>query len=117
MNDPFEGKAFFYDNKKLAKYESLTHCDGILIDNFSKYMRITSFTGKSVNCMPMWAYYTNNHSSFCVEYDTNKNISLKGCLFPIQYTEGRIDITNIMDKLVKELEDSIEYSKKNNIKK
>lgn len=116
MNDPFEGKAFFYDNSKLANHKRLSHCDGRIIDDFSKHMRITSFTGESVNCMPMWAHYANNHSGFCVEYDTNKNIRLKSCLFPVQYTEERIDITNIMDKFVKELEETIEYNIKNNIK-
>lgn len=25
MNEPFEGKAFFYDNKKLTKYERLVY--------------------------------------------------------------------------------------------
>lgn len=116
MNDPFEGKAFFYDNKKLTKYERLVHCDGKLIDDFSKYMRITSFTSESVNCMPMWAHYGSNHCGFCVEYDTNNNLQLKGCLFPVQYTEKRIDITNIMDKVTKELIASIEKNIKNNVK-
>lgn len=72
MNDPYEGKACFYDNNKLAKYKRLSHCDGMLIDDFSQYTRITSFTGQSVNCMPMWAHYSNNHLGFCVTYETNK---------------------------------------------
>ncbi len=116
MNDPFEGKSFFYDNKKLSKYERLAHCEGRLIDDFSDYSRITSFTGESVNCMPMWAHYGSNHSGFCVEYDTNKNIQLKGCLFPVQYTDKRIDITNIMDAVAKDLCESVEKNIKNNIK-
>lgn len=37
MNDPFEGKSFFYDNKKLIKYARLAHCEGRLIDDFSEY--------------------------------------------------------------------------------
>lgn len=116
MNDPFEGKAFFYDNKELVKYERLSHCDGRIIDDFSDYIRIASFTGKSVNCMPMWAHYANNHEGFCVEYDTNKNIELRSCLFPVQYTDKRIDITNIMDTVTKELIESIEKSIKGSIK-
>lgn len=116
MNDPFEGKAFFYDNKKLCKYERLAHCDGRLIDDFSDYSRITSFTGESVNSMPMWAHYASNHSGFCVEYDTNKNVHLRSCLFPVQYTDKRIDITNIMDAVAKDLCESIEKNIRNNIK-
>lgn len=117
MNDPFEGKAFFYDNEKLAKYERLAHCEGKLIDDFSKYMRITSFTSESVNSMPMWAHYGSNHYGFCVEYDTNKNIQLGGCLFPVQYTDERVDITNIMDEVVKKLIESLENNIRNNIKR
>nr|WP_317331089.1 DUF2971 domain-containing protein [uncultured Romboutsia sp.] len=117
MNDPFEGKAFFYDNKELVKYERLSHCDGRIIDDFSDYTILTSFTRESVNCMPMWAHYANNHAGFCVEYDTNKNIQLKGCLFPVQYTDKRIDITKIMDELMKEVTEAIEANKKKNIKR
>ena len=115
MNDPFEGKSFF-DNKKLSKYERLAHCDGRLIDDFSSYSRITSFTRESVNCMPMWAHYASNHSGFCVEYDTNKNINLKACLFPVQYTYERVDITNIIDSAVEELIESMEKSINTGIK-
>lgn len=117
MNDPFEGKAFFYDNKELSKYERLSHCDGKIIDDFSDYIILTSFTKESVNCMPMWAHYANNHAGFCVEYDTNKNIQLKSCLFPVQYTDERIDITRIMDELMKEVIEAIEKNKKKNIKR
>ena len=116
MNDPFEGKAFFYDNTKLSKYKRLQHCDGMLVDDFSKFIKLTSFTAKSVNCMPMWAHYANNHAGFCIAYDTSKNIRLKANLFPVQYTEERIDITGIMDNFIKELHENIEYCKVNNIK-
>lgn len=117
MNDPFEGKSFFYDNNKLIKHDRLAHCEGRLIDDFSKYSIIASFTKESVNSMPMWAHYASNHSGFCVEYDTNENINFKASLFPVQYTDKRIDITNIMDSLAKELTNSIENGIKNNMKK
>lgn len=66
--------------------------------------------------MPMWAHYASNHSGFCVEYNTNEDINFKASLFPVQYTDERIDITNIMDSLAKELTDSVENGIKNNIK-
>lgn len=116
MNDPFDCKAFFYDNKKLIKYERLAHCEGRIIDDFSDFVRIASFTEESINCMPMWAHYSNNHTGFCIEYDTNQNKHLKECLFPVQYTNKRIDITDIIDETTKEIVESVEENIKKNIK-
>ena len=43
--------------------------------------------------MTMWAHYSNNHQGLCVSYDmtVKENILLKGCTFPIQYVDKRID--------------------------
>lgn len=45
LNDPFEGKAFYYDPNKLMKFKPLDKVDGHLIDDFSDYVRIASLTG------------------------------------------------------------------------
>lgn len=106
MNDPFEGKAFFYQHKKLAQFESLKHVDGKIIDDFSSFIRLTSLTGAGTNCMPMWAHYANNHSGFCVQYNTKslENSVLKNSLYPVQYLNTRIDITEILELIITEIE-------------
>ncbi|WP_116061858.1 DUF2971 domain-containing protein [Cohnella phaseoli] len=119
LNDPFEGKAFFYNHKRLAHYESLRPVDGKIIDDFTSFIRLTSLTGVGTNCMPMWAHYANNHSGFCVEYDTKnkENLTFRSSLFPVQYLDKRIDITEIMESLMTELEIAKSRALKHNMKK
>jgi len=101
LNDPFDNKAYFYRPEELKKYERLAEHDGRLIDDFSSFSKVTSLTSNSVNSMPMWAHYANNHSGFCVSYDMKSNIQLSGCTFPVQYTNQRIDITSLMEQQVR----------------
>lgn len=118
FNDPFDNKAFFYRSKALMKYDSLKRWNGMFIDDFSNYNRLSSLTSVGVNSMPMWAHYSNNHKGYCVEYDTKhkENMDLSSALFPVQYTDKRIDITPIMDDFVRELETSKENAERKNIK-
>lgn len=100
FNDPFDGKAFYYDPEKLKDIARLAPHNGRLIDDFTVFHKATSLTGNDVNCMPMWAHYSNNHHGFCVAYDMNdpQNLSLSSCTFPVQYTDQRLDITSFMIK-------------------
>jgi hypothetical protein len=62
--------------------------------------RAASLTAAGYNSMPMWAHYANNHQGFCVAYDMKEedNKELAVCILPIQYTDRRIEITDIMVK-------------------
>lgn len=105
FNDPFENNAFFYQKEKLMKYSFLQRFDGRFIDDFSNYVRMSSFTNSGINCMPMWAHYANNHQGYCVSYNTKikENINLRSSIFPVQYVDERIDITSIMETVIDEL--------------
>ena len=105
FNDPFDGKAFFYDSKQLADIKRLEHVAGKIIDDFTSFNRGTALTENNTSCMPMWAHYSNNHQGFCVAYDMKNpaNTTLAGCTFPIQYTDERLDITSFMKKYFSKL--------------
>ena len=98
FNDPFDGKAFFYDPKQLANIKRLQHIKGRIIEDFTTFHKGTALTENDTSCMPMWAHYSNNHQGFCVAYDMKNpaNTALSGCTFPIQYTDERLDITSFM---------------------
>ena len=102
FNDPFDGKAFFYDPKQLASIKRLQHTKGRIIEDFTTFHKGTALTENDTSCMPMWAHYSNNHQGFCVAYDMKNpaNTALAGCTFPIQYTDERLDITSFMKKYV-----------------
>ena len=58
--------------------------------------------------MPMWAHYANNHKGFCVAYDVKDSLDLKSCLFPVQYTDQRLDISSEMVKQALKISESID---------
>lgn len=105
LNDPFDNKAFFYKGEELEKYENLKEHKGRIIDDLSSFHRITCFTSNGINCMPMWAHYSNNHRGYCIAYDMNEkyNVPLRSCMFPVQYVGKRIDVTEIMKKQVENI--------------
>lgn len=118
FNDPFDTKGFFYKPDKLMRFDILKEYNGKVIDDFSSFFRVACFTRNGVNSMPMWAHYSNNHRGFCVEYDTKdkKNAVIKSCCFPVQYTDKRIDISNIMEEFVEEVLKLKEQAKRKNIR-
>lgn len=118
MNDHFEHKAFYYHNKNLTKFDELKPHNGRLIDNFSKFDLLSSFSENGINCMPMWVHYANNHQGYCVEYDTTHqyNHLLRSSLFPVQYTDEHINIPLIIEQFIVEALHSKELAKTKNQK-
>lgn len=82
FNDPFDGKAFFYNPKQLKDIKCLSSHEGRIIDDFAKFHRGTALTENNITSMPMWAHYSNNHQGFCVAYDMknprNKALGING---------------------------------------
>lgn len=111
FNDPFDGRAFFYNPKELEDVERLKHCGGRLIEDFCEFVRVACFTANGVQSMPMWAHYANNHRGFCVEYDVKNSLDLKSNLFPVQYTDQRLDISSEMIKQAIKISNAIDATK------
>lgn len=116
FNDPFDGKAFFYNADLLKDIELLKEYDGKLIDDFSSLIRGTSFTSAGIQSMPMWAHYSNNHAGFCVSYEVGTNDELKMSLFPVQYTDQRLDVTSLIKKMALEVSEVVQHALDNNEK-
>lgn len=110
FNDPFDGKAFYYNPEELKEIERLSRHKGHLIDDFTVFHKGTALTENYMNCMPMWAHYSNNHQGYCIAYDMKnpKNLSLAACTFPVQYTEKRLDITSFMKKYANMLSEEVD---------
>lgn len=108
FNDPFDAKAFYYDNNQLKWYDRLSGYDGKLIDDFTSYIKATSLTSNNENNLPMWAHYANNHSGFCVSYKKEKNLDLFSTTFPVQYTDVRLDVTSFMKAQAEMIFDKLE---------
>lgn len=110
FNDPFDGKAFYYNSDALRNVECLKSHNGKFIDDFTTFIKATSLTENDPNSMPMWAHYANNHQGFCVSYDMKEsaNNALSACTFPVQYTNQRLDITSFMKKYATSISNEID---------
>ena len=98
LNDPFDGKGFFYDPDQLNSIGDADSHEGNLIEDFTAFIKSASLTTNGINSMPMWAHYAANHKGFCISYDMQDkaNIDLISCSHPVQYIEERVDITEFM---------------------
>ena len=104
FNDPFDGKAFYYDPDRFQTFNWLRPYNGRIIDDFSSYIRIVALTENDVNSLPMWAHYANNHSGFCIAYNMKDNPDLYSTIYQVQYTEQRLDITTFLERHASTLE-------------
>ena len=91
LNDPYEFKGILIDRPKLEEIE----IPSALIDEFESILDfsnygITCLTANLIDYLPMWAYYTNNHKGFCIEYETIKKIAIHEVL----YEPERIKLAN-----------------------
>lgn len=64
-----------------------------IIDSYEKLFDfrdygITCLSANDIDYLPMWAYYTNNHKGFCIEYEVIK----KDCIHEVLYEPERIKV-------------------------
>lgn len=102
LNDPFDCGCAYYDFENRPQSTTATQMIEQNMALLPSYICICSFTGCGVQSMPMWAHYSNNHKGFCVEYDKTlkQNELLRSLVHPIQYSETRSDISNLMDEQI-----------------
>lgn len=55
--------------------------------------------------MPMWVYYANNHSGFCVEYVIDRK--LKKFMYPVSYDDTRVPGNSIVGNIINQTFDLI----------
>lgn len=113
MNDPFDGKAYFYRHEQIKKYiRNPAELDKPI--DFASFSRISCFTELGVNSMPMWAHYAANHAGYAVAYDMRdpRNCVLSSTMFPVQYSEKRIDVTPLIEAQFQKAMETVEQTMK-----
>lgn len=93
LNDPYEYKGMLLDRQKMSEA-------GYPIDIIDYYQTLFDFSAYGITCLssnnidylPMWAYYTNNHKGFCVEYEVIK----KDCIHEVLYEPERIKVASLI---------------------
>ena len=93
FNDPYEYKGMLLDKQKMSEagYSTdIINCYQTIFD-FRNY-GITCLSSNNTDYLPMWAYYTNNHKGFCVEYE----VIQKGCIHEVLYEPERIKVASLI---------------------
>jgi hypothetical protein len=98
FNDPFEGKFFIFDDKKLKQKGWNISLILKYYDSLKEQFKVTCLSDTSEQNMPMWAYYANSHHGFCVEYEFNE--TQKKYIFPVQYEDKRQYANSIITNLI-----------------
>lgn len=105
FNDPFEGKAFKFNNNELLNKGWNREIIDYFMDRLNTSERVCCLTNvkEKQNNMPMWAYYSNNHNGFCVEYEIREE--QKMFIYPVIYEETRLPgnflLTSLINGIVK----------------
>ena len=109
LNDPYEYKGILINRSKMkiAGYseEFIDKCQTLL--DFSDY-GITCLSGNKIDYLPMWAYYTNNHRGFCIEYD----IINKNCIHEVLYEPERIKVASLLVNGIEDIKKTIVSGKR-----
>lgn len=101
FNDPFEFKGYFINAAEFRKYgypEAVIKKYADCFD-FSDEYGICCLSNTPIDYLPMWAYYTNTHRGFCIEYEVVK----KDFLFEVMYEPKRIPVFSTILQLKDEL--------------
>lgn len=107
FNDPFDNRSYYYDIERLKQHKFGFFFEESFVEDKIKYTRLASFSKSGISNLPMWAHYSNNHYGYCVSYSTdfNKNPELRPPLFPVQYLEGRVDVTEYFKSFLMNVEE------------
>lgn len=90
LNDPFEIKTLYIDEKITKKYNYPVELTRGLTTAYENQFLIGCFTTNLEKNMPMWAHYANNHRGFCVGYTIKKPENF----YPIAYEDNRHQVNN-----------------------
>ena len=103
LNDPYEFKCMYIDVKKLEA----ANYDKVLIDAFKNYLKdqedswtVLSLSNAGIESLPMWAYYSNNHKGFCIEY----TVEDPELIYPVSYEQKKVPIASIIAGMFSEFE-------------
>lgn len=109
LNDPYEFKGMLVDRAKFVEA-------GYPEDVIDKYQTLFEFDDYGITCLsaneidylPMWAYYTNNHKGFCIEYEVIK----KDCIYEVLYEPERIKVASLLFQCKEAVRKAIQGSDK-----
>ncbi|MBO5210647.1 MAG: DUF2971 domain-containing protein [Clostridia bacterium] len=113
LNDPYEFKFMFIDEDKLKQHgytnEIICKFNEFFSNNINQWS-VLSLSAASIDCLPMWAYYTNNFRGFCIEYEVQR----PDAIFAIAYEPKRIPIASIFANFFNEFKKMIDHGEETN---
>ena len=109
FNDPFEFKGLTIDK---AKFETKGFSKDVINAyadclDFSHEYGVCCLSNVPVDYLPMWAYYTNNHRGFCIEYEVLKN----DYIFEVMYEPKRYSVFSSILQLASELQKLVKHDR------
>ncbi len=113
LNDPYEFQCMYVDRKKLKEYDypdDVIDSFETMLSNQNTSWALVSLSGNTFDCLPMWAYYTNNYHGYCVEYDVLK----PDAILKVGYEPQRIPTASIVTNFYSEFRKMVESKQATN---
>lgn len=113
LDDPYEFKGMYIDEDTLTKNgypEYLISSYKELFANQIEQWSVLSLSATSIDCLPMWAYYTNNFHGFCIEYQVER----PDAILKVFYESQRIPIASVMANFYNEFNKMVANEEKTN---
>lgn len=95
LNDPYESRAVYLRRQTLVDNGIQPEILQSLIDKARTRQVVGCFTSLK-NSVPMWTYYADSHSGYCVEYKVHR----PRAFFPAFYEEERIGVARTLARLL-----------------
>ena len=109
-NDPAELESLYFDREFLRSHGFPKEAVSAYSDFFAghiKYFLLVSLSANAPDNLPMWAYYTNNHRGFCIEYD----VIHPGQICRLFYAPKRYNITKIFVETLRSIVAGVKYGR------
>ena len=93
-NDPAELASLYFDREDLRSHGVPEELASAYCHFFAAHIKkflLVSLSANTPDNLPMWAYYTNNHHGFCIEYEVLDTRQICKLI----YVPKRYNITNI----------------------
>lgn len=101
FNDPFEFKGIVLNKTKFQEYgfpeDVIKKYEGSI--DLSDTYGVCCLSNTPLEYLPMWAYYTNTHRGFCIEYDVFDTTYINRVI----YEPNRISVFSTLLQLIDEL--------------
>lgn len=110
-NDPYEFKGIYLAEADFVELGWSEEKAKNFLSEFdpSLWFSIACLTGNDENCLPMWAYYTNDYKGYCIEYNVDDPSQIYKVIYDGRRVPGAYAVSRLLSAKEAENEREANY--------